>query len=107
MIDDGWDVDAVGGYFGTCLQVASYSGNEQTVSKLLEKRSLVNTQVGIFGTALQAAAARGHTTICSILLGAGADVSIRGGLLCNPLQAAIAHGSKDLYRGCDRWYYPN
>ncbi|KAH6724919.1 hypothetical protein BKA61DRAFT_462323 [Leptodontidium sp. MPI-SDFR-AT-0119] len=81
MIDDGWDVDAVGGNFGTCLQVASYSGNEQTVSKLLGKRSLVNTQVGIFGTALQAAAARGHTTICSILLGAGADVSIRGGLL--------------------------
>ena len=96
MIDDGWDVDAVGGYFGTCLQVASYSGNEKTVSKLLEKRPLVNTQAGIFDTALQAAAAGGHTTICSLLLDAGADVNIRGGLLCNPLQAALAHGSKDL-----------
>ena len=93
MIDEGWDVNIVGGYFGTCLQLASYYGNEKTVSKLLEKQASTNTEAGIFGTALQAAAARGHQSICSLLLKDGADVNIQGGLLCNPLQAALTHGS--------------
>lgn len=94
MIDEGgWDVNFVGGYFGTCLQLASYHGNEQTVSKLLEKHASTNTEAGVFGTALQAAAAGGHQAICSLLLKSGADANIQGGLLCNALQAALARGS--------------
>ncbi|EPE26584.1 Ankyrin repeat-containing protein [Glarea lozoyensis ATCC 20868] len=94
MIDDNRDVNIVGGYFGNCIQLAAYRGNQPTVSKLLDKDVMLNVEAGIFGSALQAAASQGHTDICSMLLNHGADVNATGGLLCNPLQAALTRGSK-------------
>jgi ankyrin repeat protein len=90
LLDNGADVNHVGGTWGTALQVASEAGFESTVLLLLSRGADPNVPVcGFHGTALQAAAYRGFRNIVEILLEHGADVDVQGGARKNAIQAAM------------------
>ena len=72
LIENGADVNALGGYYGNALQAASYKGHEAIVGMLLENGADVNAQGGKYGSALQAASFRGHEAIVSMFLKKGA-----------------------------------
>jgi hypothetical protein len=63
LLEEGADVNAQAGHFGTALQAAAFGGHDQVVQRLLEEGADVNAQAGHFGTALQAAADGGHDQV--------------------------------------------
>lgn len=72
------EVNSLGGFFGSPLQAAAYSGQSETVRRLLKKKADVHAQGGRYGSALNAAILRGHWDIVEILRnnGAKADCEI-------------------------------
>jgi hypothetical protein len=80
LLENGAEVNAREGEYGSALQAASYKGNEAIVGLLLEKGADVNLQGGHFGNALRAASSEGHGAIVSMLLEMGADVNVQGGV---------------------------
>lgn len=71
LINDGADVNAQGGRYGSALQAAARSDNETVIKLLLDAGADVNAQGGYFGNALQAAAiGRSHITTIQLLLDA-------------------------------------
>jgi ankyrin repeat protein len=62
-------------HFGNALQAASWSGNEEVVTLLLEKGANVNAKGGFYGNALQAASWTGCEEVVRLLLAGGANVS--------------------------------
>ncbi|KAJ8105923.1 hypothetical protein ONZ43_g7236 [Nemania bipapillata] len=70
------DVNDNGGYYGTALQAAVFSGVDSIVESLLQAGAVVNEESGEFGTALHAAAYLGRKRMVEILIKAGADVNI-------------------------------
>ncbi|KAF5320212.1 hypothetical protein D9758_017613 [Tetrapyrgos nigripes] len=88
MIENGEDVNAQGGVYGTALQAASWEGNVDIVKLLLENGADANAQGGRYGNALQAASWQGNVDIVKLLLENGADVNAQGGPYGNALQAA-------------------
>ena len=55
LLDNGADVNAQNGLYGTALQTASVEGHISVVQTLLDNGANVNAHGGEFGTALQAA----------------------------------------------------
>ena len=55
-LDQGADINAVGGEFGTALGIDVASGNESIMPLLLNRGANINTVGGKFGTALGVAA---------------------------------------------------
>ncbi|KAF5336202.1 hypothetical protein D9758_017778 [Tetrapyrgos nigripes] len=98
MIENGEDVNAQGGKYGTALQAASLRVNVDIVKLLLENGADVNAQGGVFGTALQAASWEGNVDIVKLLLENGADVNAQGGVYGNALQAALFEGEVDIVK---------
>lgn len=92
LLDEGADVNAQGGYYGSALQAASVDGHKEIVQILLDRGADANAQGGYFGNALQTASGRGYKKIVSRLLNRGAHVNTQGGLYGNALQAASGHG---------------
>ncbi|KAF9064033.1 hypothetical protein BDP27DRAFT_1405515 [Rhodocollybia butyracea] len=106
------DVNAKGGYYGTALQAAAYSGSKGTVQLLLDHKADLTAQGGAYGSPLHAAAAAGKKDIAELLLEHKADVNAQFQLLLkhkadvnaeegaygSPLQAAAAKGNIDLIR---------
>ncbi|KUJ23714.1 uncharacterized protein LY89DRAFT_775974 [Mollisia scopiformis] len=90
------EVNAIGGFFGTPLQLASYKGYRELVAKLLSKGSRPNIEAGFFGTPLEAAAAAGNLHICVDLFQHDADVNFQGGVLGSAFQAALAKKSDNV-----------
>ncbi|KAF8206616.1 ankyrin repeat-containing domain protein [Mycena galopus ATCC 62051] len=112
LLENGADVNAAGGEYGSSLQVAAAEGHTEVVSILLEKGANINAAGGYYGSSLQAAAAEGHTEIvCSllekganvnateivyILLEKGADINVAGGYYGSSLHAAVAEGHTEI-----------
>ncbi|KAI0112386.1 hypothetical protein GGR51DRAFT_546978 [Nemania sp. FL0031] len=92
LLEQGADVNEIGGVYGSALQAASARGFDDTVKLLLDNGAEVDAQGGIFGSALQAASVGGHSKVVQLLLRTGADVNGRGGLYEDALQAASAEG---------------
>jgi hypothetical protein len=89
LIDEGAEVNAQGGPYGTALQAASYSGHGAVVKLLIEQGAEVNAQGGLYyGTALQAASYSGHGAVVKLLIEQGAEVNAQGGVHGNALEAA-------------------
>ena len=85
----GVDANAVAGFYGNALQVASVHKHISVVELLLEHGADVNAQGGFYHTALQAASFSGSKEIVQLLLEKGADVNAQGGYYGNALKAAV------------------
>ena len=55
LLDNGADVNAIRGYFGTAIQDASAHGHKLIVQLLLQSGAEVNARGGKYGSALNAA----------------------------------------------------
>jgi ankyrin repeat protein len=93
LLDNGANVNALGGTNGTALQFAAKEGQENMVMLLLERGADINRAGGELCTALQAAAREGRLTLVQLLLENGADVNIEGGKFGSALQAACSISS--------------
>ena len=100
LLNNGANIHAVGGEYGTALHAAAYGGSSSFVGQLLGAGADVHGVAGRYGTALQAAAAaaapnRRYTELWILKLGcvytllnAGSDVNAQGGEYGTALQAA-------------------
>ncbi|KAK4117923.1 hypothetical protein N657DRAFT_584570, partial [Parathielavia appendiculata] len=68
LLDNGADVNAQGGQYGTALQAAASKGEMEIVRLLLDNGADVNAQGGEYGTALQAAASKERRILCDCFL---------------------------------------
>lgn len=71
FVENGADVNVIGGHFFTPLIAAAYNGDEETVRFLLESGADANLQVARDKSPLSAAVCQGHNDIVGILLGHG------------------------------------
>jgi hypothetical protein len=98
LLEKGAKVNALGGYYGSALQAASWAGswanNDKMVKLLLSYGADVNAQGGYFGNALQAACWGRDMSIVKLLLRAGADVCKRSGRFGDAKRAASSGGHK-------------
>ncbi|KAJ5692584.1 hypothetical protein N7462_002007 [Penicillium macrosclerotiorum] len=92
LLNQGVDINYVGGQYGSPLSGASYFGQDEVVRILLEHGSNVNVQAGTFNTPLQTACVERRTEIFHLLLTYGADINTTGGYYGCALQAAAARG---------------
>ncbi|KAJ7788088.1 hypothetical protein B0H14DRAFT_3504649 [Mycena olivaceomarginata] len=88
LLENGAEVSATGGKYGTALQAASIQGHVESVQLLLQYGADVNTAGGVYGSALQAASAKGYAEVVCLLLEHGAEVNAAGGTYGSALQAA-------------------
>jgi ankyrin repeat protein len=108
LIEQGADIDAQGGQFGSAIQAAvaslyeirsvNESVGESIINLLLEHGANVNTQGGYYETALQAASSHGYESIVKLLLDHGANVNLQGSYYGNALQAASANGHESVVK---------
>lgn len=52
LLDNGADINALGGFYGNALQASSTKEHKEIVELLLENRADVNAQGGIYSNAL-------------------------------------------------------
>lgn len=96
FLDEGADVNKLGGVYGNPLQAAAYKGHQDIVKLLLENGANINIQGGECGSALQAATIMKRTDLVKLLLEAGADVNFQGGKYGSALHAAAFKGKRDI-----------
>jgi len=96
LLEDGADVNALGGEYGMALRAAAFRGHKAIVTVFLKNGADVNALGGYYGTALQAAAVRGFDTIITMFLKNGADVNALGGEYGTALQAAAFKGRETI-----------
>lgn len=89
LLDLGADVNAIGGKFGTALQVACLYGSYDTVALLLRRGADPNIKAGTLNTALEAAYHGGHSKVIDLLYEHGALNSLLGGKAGSVMGAAI------------------
>lgn len=92
LVNRGAGVDALGGFFGSALQVALRSKNNRIVQLLIREGADVNASCGFCGNALQAAATSGNAEMAKLLIDRGALINAEGGFHGSALQAAVFHG---------------
>ena len=78
LIDQGADINAQGGYWGSVLQLAAYKGSKSIVQLLLNRGADVKAQGGKYGNALQAAVAEDELDSIELLLSHGAELDPPG-----------------------------
>ncbi|KAJ7676013.1 ankyrin repeat-containing domain protein [Mycena polygramma] len=96
LLENGADVNAAGGEYGSALQGAAATGNVDIVHVLLKQGADVNAAGGEYGSALQGAAATGNVDIVHVLLKQGADVNAASGNYGSALQGAARYGRVDI-----------
>ena len=74
LLDQGANVNAEGGEYGTAPQAASFKGHTEIVEMLLASGAIFDEQRGHYGNALQAASSKGNDKIAEVLLASGATV---------------------------------
>ncbi|KAF3021627.1 hypothetical protein E8E14_014068 [Neopestalotiopsis sp. 37M] len=96
FVDQGADVNAIGGNYGTALGAAAANGHLEIAELLIKRGADVNTIVGDYGTALGAAAWRGHLEMAKLLIERDADVNAIGGKYGSALAAATWEGNLEM-----------
>ncbi|KAJ7080225.1 ankyrin repeat-containing domain protein [Mycena epipterygia] len=96
LLEEGADVNAAEGQYGSALQAASAKGHTDTMHLLLENGADINTVGGEYGSALLAASRNGHTEIVRVLLEKGADVNAVGGEYGSAVEAACMQGNIEI-----------
>ena len=95
-MDNGADINAKGGEYGTALQAAALKSRMRSIRLLLDKGADVNAEGGGgYGTALQAASYACHLEVVKLLLEKGANVNARSGKYGTALQATLAPAPAD------------
>ncbi|KAJ7017942.1 ankyrin repeat-containing domain protein [Mycena alexandri] len=94
LLEQGVNINACGGEYGTALQAAVCGGSDSLVRILLARGANVNVVGGKYGTALQAAASCGTLEMVELLLDKGADVNLPSGASPTTVQAATRRGLK-------------
>ena len=84
-------VNANGGFYGSALQAASFSGYDEVVQVLLDAKADVNANGGYRGCALLVASENGHEKIVQMLLDAKADLNIEGSVWPSAIESALLH----------------
>jgi ankyrin repeat domain-containing protein 50 len=112
LINQGANVNKVGGKFGSALQAAASKSHSRAIERLLSKGVDVNVSRGVYGSALQAAASQeyhmkyypytakefwNYDTV-DLLLKVGADVNAIGGRHGSALRAATLFGNTEVVR---------
>ncbi|KAK3390052.1 ankyrin repeat-containing domain protein [Podospora didyma] len=100
LLDIGADPNALGGRYGTSLQVASMEGDEDVVRLLIARGADPNIQGGQYNTALQAAFRRGYFIVIRYLLQNGAVHDLPGGQGGCVLGMGLGHDTKERSWGC-------
>jgi hypothetical protein len=90
-VENGADVNAQGGEYGSPLQAAA-TKNVEIVRYLVEHGANINAQGGEYGNPLQAAATK-NVVIVRYLVEHGAHINAQGGKYGNALFAAKANGN--------------
>ena len=100
LIDQGADVNKLGGEYGTPLQAAAVSGHVDGSLLLLQNGADVNLVVSrsYWGVPLQAAVYEGHEAVVEVLLDHRADVHAKGGWFDSSILAASAHHGQGDYQ---------
>ncbi|KAH8817546.1 ankyrin repeat-containing domain protein [Flagelloscypha sp. PMI_526] len=100
LLDNGADINAVGGKCGTALQAVNdtFHGQPETIRFLIEKGADVNMVAGRFGTALQAGVFMRNLETVRVLVEMGADVNAIGGEFGSALQAGSFRGDVETLR---------
>ena len=94
LLDEGADINAKGGRFGTALQVAASKEHNHVLRLLIERGAHVNAVDGADGSALAAACAQPSSLqMVPLLLHHGAEINVQGGRYGNALQAALWRGN--------------
>ncbi|KAJ7653578.1 ankyrin repeat-containing domain protein [Mycena polygramma] len=101
LLENGADINARGGIYGTALQAAFCEKNVDIIQLLLANGADPNSPCqgafkDCFGSLLQAAACMGYTEIACPLLEAGALVGAQGGRYGCALQAACSGGHTEI-----------
>ena len=97
LINEGADVNLVGGRYGCALQAAAATNDmDSIVLLLLAHGADVNTFGGEHGTALKAAVASQNLRIVSALIAAGANVNTRGPNVESSLLMAVRDQNPDI-----------
>lgn len=102
LLDLGTDVNAIGGKFGTALQVACLYGSYDTVALLLRRGADPNIKAGTLNTALEAAYLGGHSKVIDLLYEHGALNGLFGGKVGSVMGAAIVNWRYDDNATADR-----
>ncbi|KAK8113020.1 hypothetical protein PG984_013546 [Apiospora sp. TS-2023a] len=101
LLEEGADVNAQEGSYGTALQAASRHGSYEIVRLLLQMGAAVNAQ-GRQGrsldTALLAASSGGHNEVVRVLLEYGTNVNMRDINYVTALQMASWKGNYEIFR---------
>ena len=94
LFEQGVDITAKEGNFGSALGAAAYHGHANVVEYLLQNGADPNLDSREFGSVLQIAALGGSVSVVKLLLDAGADVNAQGG---GHNTALVAAASKEHY----------
>ncbi|KAJ7638019.1 ankyrin repeat-containing domain protein [Mycena polygramma] len=98
LLENGADVNAAGGEYGSALQGAALHGHMHIIRILLDHGADVNTAGKEYGSVLQGAAVNGNVDIVHVLLNRGANVNTVGGEYGSALQGAALNGHMDIVR---------
>ena len=96
LLENGADINAQGGLYGSALEAASYAGNEKVVMLLLKNGADINAQGGSYSSALKAASYVGNEKVVMLLLENGADVNAHDEIFDSALQVASLRGHKEV-----------
>ncbi|KAJ7474907.1 ankyrin repeat-containing domain protein [Mycena latifolia] len=98
LIENGAEVNALGGYYGTALQVATLNGDEAMVRLLISNGADVNIQRPQGNSALCEASRRGYGTIVRLLIDNKAKLNHQTEKHSTALQAASFAGHTEIVR---------
>ena len=90
LLDNGADINAKSGIYGTALQAAASNSRMRSIRLLLDNGTDINTEGGKYGTALHAASYACRLEVVKELLSRGANVNAQGGKYGTALQATLA-----------------
>ncbi|KAJ6527970.1 hypothetical protein DFH09DRAFT_161679 [Mycena vulgaris] len=98
LLDNGADVDAPGGEYGSPLLAATIRGNTGVVQLLLERRSDINFEDEERGSAFRVASEDGKIEIAQLLLEHGAHINVQDEDFAEALLDASSQGAIELVR---------
>ena len=90
LLEKGANPNLHGGFNGSALHAAFYTGNKTIIRALLERRADIRYKGGVHGTVLQAAVESGSEDVVRIALESGVTANEKGGELTYPLIRACA-----------------
>ncbi|KAF7365819.1 Ankyrin repeat domain-containing protein [Mycena venus] len=95
LLENGADVNALGGRYGFALQAAVFNGHENIARLLIKKGANVNFMDNIYGTPLATASSQGNKRLVQLLIDNGANLDVKGPY-GTAVEEALFHGHNDI-----------